>query len=61
MAEAQIELRESGSGRTLTTTTDAQGTFSFPELPAGDYAVRIRWHNKTSTSQESLKIQPATT
>ncbi len=58
MAEAQVELRETGSGRTLTTTTDAQGAFSFPKLLAGNYAVRIRWHNKTTTSRELLKIQP---
>ena len=58
MAGAQVELRETASGRTLTTTTDAQGAFSFPELLAGNYAVRVRWHNKTTTSRELLKIQP---
>ena len=58
MAEAQVELSETGSGRTLTTITDAQGAFSFPKLLAGNYAVRIRWHNKTTASREVLKIQP---
>ena len=58
MAGAQVELRASGSDRTFTTTTDAQGTFSFPELLAGDYAVCIRWHNKMITSRELLRIQP---
>ena len=58
MAEAQVELRANLSNRTLTTTTDAQGAFIFPELPAGNYAVRVRWHNKTTSSRESLKIQP---
>ncbi len=58
MAEAKVELRETGAGRILTTTTDAQGAFSFPELLAGSYVVRIRWHNKTTTSREVLKIQP---
>ena len=58
MPGAQVELRETGSGRTLTTTTDAQGAFSFSELLAGNYAVRVRWHNKTTTSRELLKIQP---
>ena len=58
MAGAQVELRGTATGRTYATTTDAQGAFSFPELLAGDYAVRIRWHNKTTVSQELLKIQP---
>ena len=58
VAEAQVELRETGSGRTFSTTTDAQGAFTFPNLPAGNYAVRIRWHNKTTASRELLKIQP---
>jgi hypothetical protein len=58
MPGAQVELREAGSGRTLTNTTDAQGAFSFSELLPGNYAVRIRWHNKTTTSRELLEIQP---
>ena len=58
MAGAQVELRETRSGRTFTTTTDAQGAFSFSELLAGNYAVRIRWHGKTTTSRELLKIRP---
>jgi hypothetical protein len=57
MAEARVELNESASDRTMTATTDAQGVFSFAELPAGNYAVRIRWHNKTATSRELLRIQ----
>jgi hypothetical protein len=56
MAGAQVELLEAGSGHAFTTTTDAQGAFSFPNLPAGDYALRIRWHGKTATSRELLKI-----
>ena len=58
MAEARVELREPTTGRTLTSTTDAQGAFNFPELPAGNYAVRIRWHNKTATARKLLRIQP---
>jgi len=58
MSDAQVELREAWSGRTFTATTDAQGAFSFPELPAGDYAVRIRWHAKTAAAREVLKIGP---
>ncbi len=58
MAGTQVDLSETASGRTLTTITDAQGAFSFPKLLAGNYAVRIRWHNKTTTSREVLKIQP---
>ncbi len=58
MAGAQIELRETGSGRTFATTTDGQGAFSFPALPPGDYAVQARWQGKTTTARESLKIQP---
>jgi hypothetical protein len=58
VAEARVELRATDSGHTITTTTDAQGTFGFPELPAGNYAVRILWHDKTTTSRELLKIQP---
>ena len=57
-AGAQVELRESAAGRTLTAAADAQGAFSFPELPSGDYAVRVRWHNQTAVSRELLKIPP---
>jgi hypothetical protein len=58
MAGAQVELRETGSDHTLSTTTDAQGTFNFLEVPAGSYAVRVRWHNKTTTFSELLKVTP---
>jgi len=58
MAGARVELRETGSGRTFTATTDDQGTFDFPELPAGNYAVRTRWHAKTAAAREVLKIEP---
>jgi hypothetical protein len=57
MAEAQVELRVTISGRTLTTTTDAQGAFPFPELPAGKYVVPVRWHNKPTSSREPLDIR----
>jgi hypothetical protein len=56
MAEAQVELRETTSGRTFTTTTDAQGAFRFAELPAGDYAVQTRWQGNTIEARELLKI-----
>ena len=46
------------SGGTLTTTTDAQGAFRFPEVPAGSYAVRVRWHDTASASRELLRIRP---
>ena len=58
MAGAQVELRKTGSDHTLSTSTDAQGAFNFAEVPAGSYAVRVRWHNKTTTSSELLKISP---
>ena len=52
MPEAQVELRETRRISPLSTITDAQGAFSFPELLAGNYAVRVRWHNKTTTSRD---------
>jgi hypothetical protein len=58
MAGARVELGESGSGPTLATTTDTLGAFNFSPMPAGNYVVRIRWHNKITTSRELLKIQP---
>ncbi|MGO8793011.1 MAG: carboxypeptidase regulatory-like domain-containing protein [Terriglobia bacterium] len=58
MGGAQVELSDNGSAHTLTATTDAQGAFRFLEVPAGNYAVRIRWHNKTTASRELLKVQP---
>jgi hypothetical protein len=57
MAEAQVELRDTISGRTLATTTDAHGAFRFSELLAGKYAVRVRWHNKPTSSREPLEIR----
>jgi hypothetical protein len=58
MAGTQVELRETASDRTMNATTDAQGGFLFPAVPAGNYVVRVRWHNKTTVSRELLKIQP---
>jgi hypothetical protein len=57
MAEAQVELRETWSGRTFTTTTDAQGAFRFPELRAGNYAVLLRWGGRTTRSHDLLIIR----
>ena len=57
MADAQVELRETWSGRTFTTTTDAQGAFSFRELPAGNYAVGVRWGGRRTTARELLAIR----
>jgi len=57
MAGAQVELGETGSGRTFTTTTDENGAFRFAELPAGDYAVRTHWHGAGTTARELLRIR----
>ena len=58
LPEAQIDLRETVSGRTLTATTDGQGAFRLPEVPAGNYTVRVRWHDAISTSRQLLRIRP---
>ena len=58
MAGVQVELQETGTGHTWTTTTSAQGTFSFPPLPPGNYAVGVYWKNQKISSQELLKIGP---
>jgi len=58
LSEAQIELRESVSGRTLSAVTDGQGTFRLREVPAGSYTVRVRWHDATGASPKSLRIEP---
>lgn len=55
---AQVELRETSSGETLTTTTDVKGAFRFPEVPSGSYAVRVRRHDAASASRELLRIRP---
>jgi hypothetical protein len=57
MAGAQVELRETWSGLIFTTTTDAQGAFGFRELPAGNYAVGVRWRGRRTTARELLTIQ----
>jgi hypothetical protein len=54
---AQIELRDTNSGQTLTVTTDAQGSFRILEVPAGSYAVRVRWHDTLSAARELLRIR----
>jgi hypothetical protein len=54
-----MELRETWSGRTLTTTTDAQGAFSFRGLAAGNYAVGVRWSGRRVTARELLVIRAA--
>ena len=56
IARAQLELRAGKSGR-LFAPTDGQGVFRFPQLPPGDYAVTLHWHNKSIRSRELLKIQ----
>jgi len=57
MAGAQVELHEAGLGRTFTTVTDANGTFSFAELPAGEYTLRTRWQGRTAAVHDLLKIR----
>jgi len=58
LPEAQIELRETVSGRTLTTVSDGQGAFRLQEVPAGSYTVRVRRHDTTFAARELLKIRP---
>ena len=58
IASAQVELREPHSDHAFTAVTDAKGDFSFAELPAGNYAVRVQWQGGTATARELLKIQP---
>ena len=55
---AQIELRETESGHTLTTTVDEHGAFHFPEVPAGNYTVSVRWQNRLHRSPLVLKFNP---
>jgi len=57
LAGTQVDLRETWSGRTFTTTTDENGAFRFAELPAGDYAVQTCWQGKTTRARELLKIR----
>ena len=52
MVSAQVELRKVTT-TSSSTTSDAQGAFSFPELPAGNYAVRVRWHNQDRYRREN--------
>jgi hypothetical protein len=58
LPEAQIELKETVSSRTLIATTDGQGAFRLPEVPAGNYTVRVRWHDAESAWRELLRIRP---
>jgi len=58
LPEAQIELRESTSGRSLAVTADGQGAFRLGEIPAGNYTVRVHWHDEESASRELLSIRP---
>ncbi len=37
MEGVEVSLRNTGTGQTSTTQTDADGKFSFDPLPAGDY------------------------
>ncbi len=58
MAGAEVELRQPGSAHLFTVSTDAKGEFSFRELPAGNYAVRVRWLGATAVARELLEIRP---
>jgi hypothetical protein len=58
LPEAQIELKETVSSRTLTATTDGQGAFRLPEVPAGNYTVHVRWHDAEGAWRELLRIRP---
>src|SRR5947209_3026283 len=40
IAGASVKLTSTDSGRERTSTTDAQGSFSFDLLPPGEYSVR---------------------
>jgi hypothetical protein len=37
---AKVDVKNTGTGITQTTSTDAQGRYSVPELPVGDYQVQ---------------------
>jgi len=39
---ADVRIREEGSGRSWSTTTDSRGRFAFADLPAGNYALSVR-------------------
>ncbi|MGH9402055.1 MAG: carboxypeptidase regulatory-like domain-containing protein [Terriglobia bacterium] len=41
MTEAQVVCRNTQTGLTYTTTTNAEGLFRFPSLPIGDYEVTV--------------------
>jgi hypothetical protein len=58
IASAQVELRDAAMGRVYTARSDEHGGFSFPQLPAGTYTVRVIPDGKAATPPWTQKIMP---
>jgi hypothetical protein len=58
VAQAGVEVREVRSDSRRQSITDARGVFVFPDLPAGEYSVSVRWKERTLTATGPLKISP---
>jgi outer membrane receptor protein involved in Fe transport len=56
---APVVATNQGTGVSRSTTTDASGDFSIPELPIGDYTVSVTVQGFTPVSQADIRVDVA--
>ena len=59
IAGAKVELHASSPVRAYSTASDPQGAFGFPNLPPGDYSVRVEWQGRAREVRGGLHIGEA--
>src|SRR2546428_13043708 len=55
-AQAKVEITDTASGVTRTTTTDAAGTYSFTQLRPGGYRVRVSRQGFKTFVREPVEV-----
>jgi hypothetical protein len=58
---ASLNLKESNTGSTYTSTSGAEGLFTFPELPPGTYTLEVNASGFESFKQAGIVIEVAST
>ena len=54
-----VVLKDPGNTAVRTVTTDSEGHFTFPVLPAGSYYLKLREWNKASMEQSDISTKKA--
>ncbi len=57
LAGAFVDLRKADTGEVFTSTTDGNGSFDFPQLPAGSYSVSVRRKQQVVTLERHMEVR----